>query len=153
MFNSRRRWSVKLLILIYSPCVKFCILPSTLYIAHDFVGDLFDIILLSPPNSIVGDIVMLPFVCGWMSEWVGACVCHALPCGHDTDYIFSPITFNIHMLVVDDDRKNPIDFGSWGQRSRSVLALCVLSPGHTARTLLERCWSVPGAVKTIHHRS
>ena len=52
-------------------------------------------------------------------------MCHALPCGHDTDYIFSPITFNIHMLVVDDDRNNPIDFGSWGQRSRSVLALCV----------------------------
>ena len=45
--------------------------------------------LLSPRNSVGGDIVTRPFVGGWMSEWVGACVrmCvrHALPCGHDSD--------------------------------------------------------------------
>ena len=45
------------------------------------------------------------------------------PCGHDTDYSFCPITFKLHMQVVDDERRKPIDFGSWGQRSRSTLAL------------------------------
>ena len=29
------------------------------------------------------------------------------------------------MQVVDDERRNPIDFGSWGERSRSTLALCI----------------------------
>ena len=47
------------------------------------------------------------------------------PCGHDTDYSYSPISFRLHMSVVDDERRNPIDFGSWGHRSRSSLALCV----------------------------
>ena len=47
------------------------------------------------------------------------------PCGQDTDYSFCPITFKLHMEVVDDGRRNPIDFGSRVQRSRSTLALCV----------------------------
>ena len=34
------------------------------------------------------------------------------PCGHDSDYSFCPITFKLHVLVVDDERRNPIDFGS-----------------------------------------
>ena len=32
------------------------------------------------------------------------------------------------MEVVDDERRNPIDFGSGGQRSRS--ALCIRTIGH-----------------------
>ena len=47
------------------------------------------------------------------------------PCGHDTDYSFCPITFKLHMHIVDDERRNPINFGPRGQRSRSSLALCV----------------------------
>ena len=76
-------------------------------------------------NSVGGDIVMRPFVCGWVSEWVRASVCRALPCGHDKDYSFCPITFKLHMLVVDDERRNRIDFGTRGQRARSAFALCV----------------------------
>ena len=34
------------------------------------------------------------------------------PCGHDTDYSFCRITFKLHMQVVDDERRNPIDFWS-----------------------------------------
>ena len=45
--------------------------------------------------------------------------------GHDTDYSFCPITFKLHMHIHHDVKRNPIDFGSWGQRSRSTLALCV----------------------------
>ena len=44
------------------------------------------------------------------------------PCGHDTDYSFCPITFQLHMHVVDDER-TPFDFGSSGQRS--TLGLCL----------------------------
>ena len=59
--------------------------------------------------------------CGWWEEgpywvWVTGskvkvnfgtlCI---RPCGHDTDYRFSPITFRLHMQVVDDERKNHID--------------------------------------------
>ena len=47
------------------------------------------------------------------------------PCGHDTDYRFSPITFRLHMQVVDDERRNHIDFMSRSQRSMSTLALLV----------------------------
>ena len=36
------------------------------------------------------------------------------PCGHDTDYSFCPITLKLYMHIVDDERKNPIDFGSQG---------------------------------------
>ena len=32
--------------------------------------------------------------------------------------------------VVDDERRNPIEFGSWGHRSRSTLALCIKHCGH-----------------------
>ena len=45
------------------------------------------------------------------------------PSRHDTDYSFCPITFKLHMQVANDERRNPIDFGSNGQRSRSTLAL------------------------------
>ena len=41
------------------------------------------------------------------------------PFGHDTDYGFSLITFKIHMQVVEDEKMNPIDFGSWDHWSRS----------------------------------
>ena len=46
-------------------------------------------------------------------------------CGHDTDYRFSPITFRLHMQVVDDERRNHIDFWSRSQRSMSTLTLYV----------------------------
>ena len=86
-------------------------------------------LLLSPRNSVGGDIVMRTFVGGWVSEcapaWVGGCVRHVLPCGHDSNYSFCPITLELHLSVVDDERRNPIDFGSRGQRSWSTLALWV----------------------------
>ena len=47
------------------------------------------------------------------------------PCGHDSDYSFCPITFKLRMHICHDERRNPIDFGSRGQRSRSTLALCI----------------------------
>ena len=31
---------------------------------------------------------------------------------------------------MDDKKGNPIDFGSWGQKSRSNLALCIKPCGH-----------------------
>ena len=79
---------------------------------------------------------------GWVSGCVRACVheCvrasvrRALPCGHDTDYSFCPITFILHMHIVDDERRTPIDFGSQGQRSRSTLALCVKTLVGTIQT-------------------
>ena len=75
-----------------------------------------------PHNTVLGDI-MQPFVGGWVSEWVRTSVRLALPCGQDTHYRFCPITFKLHMQVVDDEMRVPIDFGSQGQRS--TLALCV----------------------------
>ena len=84
------------------------------------------------PRNIVGRgyiIVIWPFVGGSVSEWVRecvrACVRRALPCGYYTVYSFCPITFKLHMHIVDNERRNPIDFGSRGQRSRSTLALSV----------------------------
>ena len=65
-----------------------------------------------------------------MGAWVRMCVRHALPCGHDSDYSVCPITFKLHMQVVDDERRNPTDYGSRGQRSRSTLALCIRPCGH-----------------------
>ena len=47
------------------------------------------------------------------------------PCGHDSDYSFCPITFKFHMHIYHNERRNPIDFGLRGQRSRSTLALYV----------------------------
>ena len=47
------------------------------------------------------------------------------PCGHDSDYSFCPITYTLHMHIHHDKRRNPIDFWSQGQRSRSTLALCI----------------------------
>ena len=79
-------------------------------------------IYYSPPNSIGGDIVMLPFLCGWVSGRVRVSVCCMLPCGHNTDYSFCPITFKLQMQVVDDERRNSIDFGLHGQRSWSTWA-------------------------------
>ena len=46
------------------------------------------------------------------------------PCGHDSNYSFCPINFKLHMHIHHDERRNPIGFGSQGQRSRSTLALC-----------------------------
>ena len=41
---------------------------------------------------------------------------------------FLPNHFKLRMQVVDDERRNPIDFGSRGQRS--TLALCIKPCGH-----------------------
>ena len=60
-----------------------------------------------------------------MSGCVRPSVRRPFPCGHNSDYRFCPITFKLHMQVVDDERRNPIDLGSRGQRSRSTLALGV----------------------------
>ena len=48
-----------------------------------------------------------------------------IACGRDTGYSFCPITFKLHMQVAYDETRHPIDSGSWGQRSRSTLALCL----------------------------
>ena len=37
------------------------------------------------------------------------------PCGHFAGCSNIPITFEFHMQVVDDERRNPFDFGSRGQ--------------------------------------
>ena len=42
------------------------------------------------------------------------------PYGHDSDYSFCPITFKLHMHIHHDEKRNPIDFGSQVQRSRST---------------------------------
>ena len=62
---------------------------------------------------------------GFLSECVGGWVHPTLPCGHDSDYSFCPITFKLHIHIYHDERRNPIDFGSRGQRSRLTLAICV----------------------------
>ena len=54
--------------------------------------------------------------------------------GTDSDYSFCPITFKLHMLIRHDERRNPIDFGSRIQRSRSTLALCTLNLVGTVAT-------------------
>ena len=65
----------------------------------------------------------------WLGEWVSVSVCpsvrRASPCGHNTGFSSYLITFKLHMSVVDDERRNPTDVWSQGQRSRSHLALCV----------------------------
>ena len=47
-----------------------------------------------------------------------------LPYGHDADYSFCLIIFKLHLHIVDDERRNPINFGSGvksqGQISHSV---------------------------------
>ena len=55
---------------------------------------------------------------------VNFCTLYIRPCGQDTDYSFSPITFKLHMSLVDDKGRNPIDFGSQGKRSSSILPTC-----------------------------
>ena len=47
------------------------------------------------------------------------------PFGHDTDCNFSSISFKIHMQVLDNERRNSIDFGLQGRMSRATLALCL----------------------------
>ena len=62
------------------------------------------------------------------------------PYGHDTDCSFSPITFKLHMQVVEDEYRNPIDFWLRGQRSRSTWAFCLLQatclPDHFQTSLV-----------------
>ena len=47
------------------------------------------------------------------------------PCGQDKDYSLCQITFKLCMIVVGDEGRNPINFGSRGHMSRSTLALCI----------------------------
>ena len=76
---------------------------------------------------------MRPFVGGWVSErvrvWVSECVrpsCFALWARYRLQFLPDHIqTSHAH---VDDERRNPIDFESRGQRSRSTLALCCIKP-------------------------
>ena len=51
--------------------------------------------LLSPRNSVGGDKVMRGRSC--VSGCVGWCVRQALPCGHNRDNSFYPITLKLHM--------------------------------------------------------
>ena len=46
------------------------------------------------------------------------------PYVHDTDYSFTLITFKLHMSVINDEKRNPIDFGPQGQMSWSTFAPC-----------------------------
>ena len=79
-----------------------------------------------------GDLPLLSF--SNLTCMMCACVCHTLLCGYDSDYSFCPITFKLHMWVVDDERRNPLDLGSQGQSWRSTLALCVSDIVHTIQT-------------------
>ena len=47
------------------------------------------------------------------------------PCGHDTNCSFSPINFQLCMQAVNDEGKNPIEFGLWDQKPMSKFALSV----------------------------
>ena len=61
-----------------------------------------------PPNSVGRDM----FVCGWTSGCVHMSVrpsCFALCAQYRLQFL--PHHFKLHMKVVDDERKNPIDFG------------------------------------------
>ena len=66
------------------------------------------------------------------------------PCGHNTGYSLCAITFKLHMQVVDD----PIDFGSWGQRSRSTLPSCEGMPRFALSSLSLSCFTY-GATKFL----
>ena len=58
------------------------------------------------------------------------------PYWHDKDYIFAWSLLNfLIMYTVNDERKNPIDFGTRGKWSRSSLALCL--------------WRILGIMQTI----
>ena len=50
------------------------------------------------------------------------------PCGNNTDRSFYSITFKLHMQVVDDERRNPIDFGSWGQNVEVKFGTLCIKP-------------------------
>ena len=68
---------------------------------------------------------MQPFVCDWESEWVRASValCHV---GTIQTTVFARSLSNFTCtLLMMTARRNPIDFGSRGQRSRSTLTLCI----------------------------
>ena len=53
------------------------------------------------------------------------------PCGHDSDYSFCPITFKLHMHICNDERKNPIDFGSLGSKVKVNFGTLYIKPcGH-----------------------
>ena len=58
-----------------------------------------------------------------MRSWLTLVRC-IKPCGHDAARSFSRIIFKRHRKVMDDEKRNPIDFGSWIQRSRATLAPC-----------------------------
>ena len=73
----------------------------------------------------------------WLGEWVRESIRWALPCRHNTDYSFSLITVKLHMKVVDDEKRNPIDFGSQYQRLRSTQGCPTFFPLEHDWTLLE----------------
>ena len=50
-------------------------------------------------------------MCVGVGACVRMCVCHALPCGHDSDYSVCLTTFKLHMLVMNDERRNRDNFG------------------------------------------
>ena len=56
-----------------------------------------------------------------MRPFVDESVRRALPCWLDTDYSFCLITFKLHMPIVDEERRNPIDFGSKVQVNFGIL--------------------------------
>ena len=69
-----------------------------------------------------------------MSRHFGTvCIRH---CGHNTNYSLSPIFYKLYMSVADDEGRNPIDSGSQGQRSSSILLTCEGMPRFALSTLL-----------------
>ena len=50
-------------------------ISKILWICYSFIHWIHWISLLFPRNSVEGDIVTRPFVGGWVSGWVRACVC------------------------------------------------------------------------------
>ena len=72
--------------------------------------------------------------------------------------------FKLHMWIVDDERRNPIDFGSRGQKSRLTLAISMGMPGfvlpffliettqsYQKSTCIDCCWSEDGILSQHIH--
>ena len=79
-----------------------------------------------PSRQLWSDIVIRPSVCGWrVSGNVGPSSRFALWARKDNRFWL--VVFTLWIQIVDDNRRNRIDIGLYGQRSRSILAVCVPS--------------------------
>ena len=85
------------------------------------MGVIFTKIPLSPyssPRNSIGGINSYAAIRVLVSEWSGS-VRSALPCGHDRDHTFCPITFKLHIKLSK----------LWIMRGGTILILCHLVKG------------------------